>query len=50
MNAQKFNEILPIYDNLLDIIPSLLGYVETVKKSCTIIDECTIENEHTEIE
>ena len=35
---------------LLDMLPSLLGYAETFKKSCTIIDECTVENERTEIE
>ena len=26
------------------MLPSLLGYVETFKKSCIIIDECTVEN------
>ena len=38
------------YDRLLDMLPSLLGYVEIFKKSCIIIDECTVENERTEIE
>ena len=32
------------------MLPSLLGYVETFQKSCIIIDECTVENECTEIE
>ena len=32
------------------MLPSLLGYVETFKKACIIIDECTVENEHTETE
>ena len=32
------------------MLRSLLGYVETLKKSCIIIDECTVENERTEIE
>ena len=30
------------YDKLHDILPALLGYVETYKKSCIIIDECTV--------
>ena len=30
--------------------PSILGFVETFKKSCIIIDDCTVENERTEIE
>ena len=38
------------YDKLLDMLPSLLGYVETFKKSCIIIHECAVENERTEIE
>ena len=38
------------YDKLLDIHPSLLGYVETYKKSSIINDECTVENERTEFE
>ena len=32
------------------MLSSLLGYVETYKKSCIIIDECTVEKERTEIE
>ena len=32
------------------MLPSLLGYVEIFKKSRIIIDECTVENERTEIE
>ena len=32
------------------MLPSLLGYLETFKKSCIIIDERTVENERTEIE
>ena len=39
-----------VYDELLDILPSLLGYVETFKNSCIIIDEYTVKNEHTKIE
>ena len=35
---------------LLDMLPSLLGYVETFKKFCISIDECTVEIERTEIE
>ena len=38
------------YDKLLDILPSLLGYVEIYKKSCIHIGECTVENKRTEIE
>ena len=30
------------------MLPSLLGYVETFKKSFIIIDECTVKNERTE--
>ena len=30
------------YNKLLDILPSLLGDVETFKKLCIIIDECTV--------
>ena len=33
------------YDNLVDVIPSFLSYVETFKKICIIIDECTVEND-----
>ena len=32
------------------MLPSLLGFVESFKKSCIIIDECTVEKERTEIE
>ena len=32
------------------MFPSKLGYVETFKKSCIIIDECTVEKKRTEIE
>ena len=32
------------------MVPSLLGYVETFKKSCIIIEECTVEIEPTEVE
>ena len=53
-NQWKNNQSLQLqrkeYDKLLDMLPSLLGYVETFKKSCIIIDECTVENERTEIE
>ena len=53
-NQWKINQSLQLqreeYDKLLDMLPSLLGYVETFKKSCIIIDECTVENERTEIE
>ena len=34
-----------------DTLPmTLLGYVETIKKTCMIIDKCTVENERTENE
>ena len=53
-NQWKNNQSLQLqreeYDKLIDMLPSLLGYVETFKKSCIIIDECTVENERTEIE
>ena len=53
-NQWKNNQSLQLqreeYDKLLDMLPSLLGYVETFKKSCIIIDECTIENERTDFE
>ena len=53
-NQWKNNQSLKLqreeYDKLLDMLPSLLGYVETFKKSCIIIEECTVENERTEIE
>ena len=32
------------------MLPSLLDYVETFKKFCNIFEECTVENERTEIE
>ena len=32
------------------MLPSLLRYLETFKKSCIIIDECTVQNERTVIE
>ena len=38
------------YDKLLDILLSSLGYIETYKKYCIIIDKCTVENERTENE
>ena len=38
------------YDEILDILLSILDYVEKYKKSCDIIDECTVEIEPTEIE
>ena len=38
------------HDKLLDILPSILGYVKTFEKSCIIIDECTVANERAEIE
>ena len=53
-NQWKNNQSLQLqreeYDKLIDMLPSILGYVETFKKSCIIIDECTVENERTEIE
>ena len=53
-NQWKNNQSLQLqreeYDKLLDMLSSLLGYVEIFKKSCVIIDECTVENERTEIE
>ena len=49
-NNQKFQFEKKEYDNLVDFIPSVLSYVETFKKNCIIIDECTVENEHSEIE
>ena len=32
------------FDKLVDFIPSVLSYIETFKKTCIIIDECTVEN------
>ena len=53
-NEWKINPLLQLeredYDKLVDINPSSLGYVETFKKSCIIIDEGTVEIERTEIE
>ena len=49
-NNQKFQLEKKEYDNLVDFIPSLLSYVETFKKTCIIIDECTVEKERSEIE
>ena len=48
-NNQKF-QLEKKYDNLVDFIPSVLSYVETFKKTCIIIDECTVENERSDIE
>ena len=36
-------------DKLLDMLTSLLGFVETYKKSCIIIDECTVQKKRTKI-
>ena len=47
---QSFQLQTEEYDKLIDILPSILGYLETYKKSCVIFDECTVENERTEIE
>ena len=53
-NQWKNNKSLQLqreeYEKLLDMLPSLLDYVESFKKSCIILDECTVENERTEIE
>ena len=50
-NQWKNNRSLQLQrEELIDMLPSLLVYVETFKKSCIIIDECTVENERTEIE
>ena len=49
-NNQNFQLEKKEYDNLVDFIPSVLFYVETFKKTCIIIDECTVENERSEIE
>ena len=49
-NNQKFQFEKKEYDNLVDFILSVLSCVETFKKNCIIIDECTVENEHSEIE
>ena len=44
-NNQNFQLEKKEYDNLVDFIPSVLSYEETFKKTCIIIDECTVENE-----
>ena len=53
-NQWKNNHSLQLqrekYDKLLDMLRSLLDYVETFTKSGIIIDECTVENDHTENE
>ena len=49
-NNQNFQLERKEYDNWVDFIPSVLSYVETFKKTCIIIDECTVENERSEIE
>ena len=49
-NNQNFQLEKKEYDNLVDFIPSVLSYVETFKKTCIIIDECTVENERSETE
>ena len=49
-NNQNFQLEKKEYDNLVDFIPSVLSDVETFKKTCIIIDECTVENERSDIE
>ena len=49
-NNQSLQLQREIYDKILHILPSLLGYGETYIKSCIIIDKCTVEKEHTENE
>ena len=49
-NNQKFQLEKEEYDKLVDFIPCVLSYVETFKKTCIINDECTVENERSEIE
>ena len=49
-NNQNFQLEKKEYDNLVDFISSVLSYVEIFKKTCIIIDECTVENERSEIE
>ena len=46
-NNQSLQPQREEYDKLLDRLPSLLGYVNTFKKSCIIIDESTVEIERT---
>ena len=48
-NNQKFQLKKEEYDKLVDFIPSVLSYVETYKKTCIITDECTVENERSEL-
>ena len=49
-NNQKFQVEKEEYDKLVNFIPSVLTYTKTFKKICIIIDECTVENERSEIE
>ena len=49
-NNQRFQLEEEEYDKLVDFIPSVLSYVKTFKKTCIIIDECTVENERSEIQ
>ena len=49
-NIQKLQLEKEEYDKLVDFIPSVLAFVETFKKTCIIFDECTVENERSEIE
>ena len=42
-NNQKFQLKKKEYDKLVDFVPSVLSYVKTFKKTCIIIDECTVE-------
>ena len=39
-----------IKDKLRDIFPSLLGYVETLKKNCIVFFKITVKSERTETE
>ena len=47
---RKFQLEKEEYDKLVDFIPSVLSYGKTFEKTCIIIDECTVENEGSEIE
>ena len=49
-NNQKIQSKNDQYDKLVDFKPSLLSNVERFKKTCIIIDELAVENEHSEIE
>ena len=49
-NNQNFQLEKKLHYHLVDFVPSVLSYVETLKKTCIIIDECTVENERSEIE